>query len=157
MSNHPPKVVISGRVSQGEKVKLEQTGHTVPEAIHYFISQHADPVSALEVDVYFKKREIIDLKTDLIIKENELEKLESSLDSAKKASGKFYPELYLRNIAKDFIRKYEEDVMGAYKGKSIHDALNMSHKGLYKQVSVYGFSFDDIRNEVLCLYNKEKV
>ncbi|MDO5850498.1 MAG: hypothetical protein Q4P14_04715, partial [Methanobacteriaceae archaeon] len=139
MRTAPPKVMVSGRVPAREKAKLKATGKNVSHAVHYFVEQISDPVNSLEVDIHFLKEEICDAKLDIIDKEKQLEQLKSALDETKRLSPKYYPEIVLNDVAKEFIRLYTNS--DYYKGVSIHDAIDTARQGLVAKVRDDGYDF----------------
>lgn len=152
MRTTAPKVMVSGRVPAKEKVKLQKTGKTVANAVHYFVEQISDPINSIEVDIHFLKEEIYNAKIDLIGKEQQLEQLESALLESKRKSSKYFPEINLINVAKDFIRLYNNS--DYYEGVSIHDAMDTARTGLVNKVKDDGFDFDDISKEILKEHSK---
>lgn len=152
MRTAPPKVMVSGRVPAREKAKLKATGKNVSHAVHYFVEQISDPVDSLEVDIHFLKEDICNTKLDLIDMEQQLEELKTTLEETKRQSSKYYPELNLVDVAKDFINLY--NTSDYYKGVSIHDAIDTARKGLVAKVRGDGYDFDDISNEILKEYAK---
>lgn len=152
MRTHAPKVMVSGRVPAREKAKLKKTGKNVSHAVHYFVEQISDPVDSLEIDIHFLKEEICNAKLDLIDKEQQLEQLKSALDETKRLSSKYYPEIVLNDVAKDFIKLY--NTSDYYKGVSIHDAIDTARKGLVAKIRADGYDFEDISNEILKEYSK---
>lgn len=157
MRNYYPKVVVSSRIGENIKSQIKHSGHTTADAIYYFARQLNDPVGSLEIDLYFLNETLREKKLDLIELETQISLVEDKLDKAKENSDKYYPEVYLKGIAKKFIKKYEEDKLNAYEGKSIDEAINIARKGLVNEVSQYGFTYKDIKNEILDLYNRSKL
>lgn len=147
MRTGPAKVMVSGRVPEREKRKLKEMNKNVTHAVHYFVDQVSDPIGSLEVDIYFLKQEINELKMELIVKEQYLDGLTNSLDEAKRKSPKYYPEVYLQEAASDFLRLF--NTSDYYKGMDIHDALDAARTGLVNKVKEHGFDFEDVVSEVL--------
>jgi hypothetical protein len=154
-----PTTVVSGRVSKATKTKLQQLGKNgnVSDAVYYFISQKSNPVTSLEIDLFFAKENLTEKKLDLIEAEKAVADIEEKLDIAKAKTGNYDDELKLKKLAKDFIKKYEEDKLEMFEGKDIHEAMNISHKGLSHQAMDLGYTFNDIHNEILMQYNQKKM
>lgn len=152
MRSHPPKVMLSGRVPQIEKIKLQKSGKSVAHAVHYFVEKVGDPVENIEIDIHFLKQEICDMKIDLIEKEQQLEELNAKLLEAKKSSRKHYPEIALKETADHFLHLFETNEY--YEGVNIHDAINSVRKSLTDRVRGDGFSFEDIYDEILKEYSR---
>lgn len=152
-----PTTVVSGRVSKATKTKLQQMGRNVSDAVYYFISQKSNPVTSLEIDLFFAKENLREKKLDLIEAERLVADIEEKLDIAKAKTGDYDDELKFKKLAKDFIRKYEKDALGKYAGKNINEAIDMSRKGLVHQAMDLGYNFNDIHNEILMQYNQKKM
>lgn len=151
MRTAPAKVMVSGRVPEREKMKLKEMNKNVSHAVHYFVNQIADPVGSLEVDIYFLKKEINELKMELIVKEQCLEKLTKELDETKRKSSKYYPELHLQDVASKFLHHFRSNEY--YNDMDIHEALDAAREGLLNHVKDHGFDFDDVVTEVLKQYS----
>ena len=150
MTNHAPKVVVSGRVMQKEKDKLQKSGYSVAETVTYFNKQYCEPVKALEIDIDFLNREIYELKMEIISKEMRLEELQKNLEKEKMKKPEFYPEIKLKKLAADFLHLFSTS--SYYEGVSIEDALDMARKGLIGKCRDIGFSFEELCDMVFKLY-----
>jgi hypothetical protein len=149
MPNHAPKVVVSGRVLEKEKQKLQKSGYTVAETVTYFNKQYCEPVKALEIDIDFLNREIFDLKMEIISKEMRLEELQKNLEKEKMKNPEFYPEIKLKKLAADFLHQFSTSPY--YDGVELVDALELARKGLSRKCRDIGFSFKELEDMVLKL------
>ena len=68
--------VVSGRISDRDKALMNKYGFTVRDAVEWFIHFKVNPSNILEFQKILLKKEIQDLKLDLIAKEMELKALE---------------------------------------------------------------------------------
>ena len=68
--------VVSGRISDRDKALMDKYNFTVRDAVEWFIHYRVNPSKILEFQKALLKKEIHDLKLDLVAKEMELEALE---------------------------------------------------------------------------------
>lgn len=76
--------VVTGRISTETKYLMDHYGFSVRDAINGYLKQIENPVKSLKLKRELKKKEINDLKMDLISAEMQLEEIESQLHELNK-------------------------------------------------------------------------
>ena len=72
--------VVSGRITSRAKSLMDVYGFTVRDAVEWYIAYKVDPKKREELDKARLKKQIYDLKLDLIVAEMELESLENGVE-----------------------------------------------------------------------------
>lgn len=80
MTGFSKGAMISARVHESEKRKLQKSGYTARHAIEYFNKIISNEVEALNIEEYFLNKEIEDKKYDLITLERKLEDIQLRKD-----------------------------------------------------------------------------